>query len=246
MLIKNVYKPKYKSLIYFKGEYLFNIDKILKFKRKKWLNSVLFNRLKNKIKSNRFFKIFDHSLYHRSKANFFYKKRFKHNLLFKKKLCKLLGYFKIKTFKLVKSKIKTYINRKTSGPFFNRIEPYFIDFFESSLDNVVRKSLLSVSARESRDFINKGYVFVNGKKLFKYSYKVKKGDLISFEPSIHNMLIKNFNLLVINSTITTLPDYIEVNYKTLQIKIFSDRINKKYLNQYPFKLEFRRLYKYLV
>ena len=105
---------------------------------------------------------------------------------------------------------------------------------------------MSVSARESRYFVNKGYVYVNGKKQLKYSYKVKKGDLITFEPSIHYKLIKNFNLFVMNSTIVTLPDYMEVNYKILQIKIFSSNINKKYFNQYPFKLEFRRLNRYLL
>lgn len=244
MTKNNFYKPKYKSLINIKENFL-NKNKIFKFTRQKWLNSVLLKRLKKKTKSKHFFRLFDHSLYYRSKSNNFYKKRYKHNLMFKKKLCKLLGNFKIKRLKLVKFTTKTFLKKK-SYLFSNKAESYYLEFFESNLDNIIRRTCLSVSVRESRDIINKGYVFVNGKRVIKHLYKVKKGDLISFDSFVHGKLLQNFYNLTMDSIVYPFPDYMEVNYKILQIKIFSDKINKKYLNQYPFKLETKKLERYLV
>lgn len=247
LLKKKIYKPKYKSLIII-NENLYKQDKILNFKKKKWFNSVLVKKFKKKIKSDKLICLFDHSLNYRPKANFFFIKRFKQNLLFKKKICTLFGFFKIKTLKHIKFRIKSCLINQKSSIFFNKIEQFYIDFFESNLYNVLQKSYLATSVRESRDFINKGYVYVNNKNIFKYSYKVKKGDFITFATTIHGKLLKNFNKLVFSTIVPVpvLPDYMEVNYKTLQIIIFSNKIDKKYSNHYPFKLELKRLNRFLL
>ena len=57
MLKKNVYKPKYKSLLYFKDGHFFNKEKILKFKKQKWLKSVLVKKAKTKIEANNWLKL---------------------------------------------------------------------------------------------------------------------------------------------------------------------------------------------
>lgn len=240
------YKPKYKTLLVI-NENLYNKKKILKFNKRKWLKSVLLKKLKNKIKYNRFFCLFDHFLNYRPKANFFYLKRFKHNLLYKKKFLKLFGFFKIKTLKSIKFKVKSLSNNNKSNRFLNKLESYYTDFFESSLDNIIYKSYLSISIRESRNLITKGFVYVNNIKMLKFSYKIKKGDLITFDPSIHKKLLKNFTTITLsNTSVFILPDYMEVNYKTLQIIIFSSKIDKKYYGHYPFKLEFKRLNRFLL
>jgi ribosomal protein S4 len=257
MLKQKRYKPKYKELINLRED-LYNRTKVLRFKKKKWLKSVLFKKLKKKLyydsllkkkikkKTIFFFRLFDHSIYYRSKANSFYSKRFKQNLLFKKKLCHLFGNFKIKTLKSIKLNVKKALNNKKNNVFLNKLEHYYLNFFERNLNNIVFKSHLSVSVRESQDFINKGYVFVNGKKELSHQYKVKEGDLITFSSCLHSTLIENFHKNLACSSVYFLPDYIEVNYKILQIIIFSDKIDKKYFNNYPFKLDFKKLSRFLI
>lgn len=58
-----------------------------------------------------------------------------------------------------------------------------LSLLERRLDNVVWKLGFSPSTRASRQAVGHGHIYVNGRRLNRPSYLVKKGDVISVKPS---------------------------------------------------------------
>lgn len=59
-----------------------------------------------------------------------------------------------------------------------------LQLLETRLDNVIYQSGLATSRYQSRQMVNHGHFFVNGKKVNIPSYVVEKGDVISIKPKM--------------------------------------------------------------
>lgn len=65
---------------------------------------------------------------------------------------------------------------------------------ESRLDNIVYRTGIANTRRQSRQFVNHGHILVNNKKVDIPSYQVKVGDEISIKNSIKNNFFVNDNI----------------------------------------------------
>ncbi|MGE5703107.1 MAG: 30S ribosomal protein S4 [Clostridia bacterium] len=88
----------------------------------------------------------------------------------------------------------------------------FMKLLESRLDNVVYRMGFASTRRQSRQLVNHGHFFVNGKKVNIPSYRVQPGDVISLRE-------KSRNLQVVKEAIESrnfLPNYITFNDSALE------------------------------
>jgi ribosomal protein S4 len=239
----NIYKPVYKVFLGLK-ENVQNRKKILGFKKKKWINSILVKNLKKN--NNRKFGLFDHSIYYRPKFGSFFSKSFKLNLLIKKKISVFYGYLTLKSLKSIKKKVTKVFKSQNLSKKFCKLEQYYLKYLESRLDKVLYNSYLVTSIRESNNMINQGYVLVNAKKITSTSYAVKKGDIISFTTSALPLIENNLIKYLVSPVNRTIPSYLEINYKTFHIIVFSDINEEKFSNVSSFKLNFKKLDKFLL
>jgi ribosomal protein S4 len=239
----NIYKPVYKVLISLK-ENVLNKKKLLGLKKKKWTNSILVKNLKKR--NRREFGLFDQSIYYRPKFLSYFTKSFKLNLLIKKKISVFYGHLTLKALKSTKKKVtKTFKNQNLRKKFY-KLEQYYLKHLESRLDKILYNSYLVTSIRESNNMVNQGYVLVNFKKILSGSYSVKKGDIISFSDNALPFLERNLMKHLVFPIKRTIPSHLEINYKTFHIIVFSDITEERFLNISSFKLNFRKLDKFLL
>jgi ribosomal protein S4 len=237
----NVYKPIYKVFLSLK-ENVQNRNKIFKLKKKKWTSSILVKKIKKK----KPFFIYDHFIYYRPKFGSFFSKSYKLNLLIKKKISLFYGCLTLKELKGVKKKVtKSFKNQNLKKKYY-ALDHFYLKYLESRLDKVLYNSYLVGSIRESQNLIYQGYVFVNSKKILTSSYILKKGDIITFSDSILPLLEKNIIKHLVLSVNCIVPNYLEINYRTIQIIVFSDLNDEKFLNTSSFKLNFKKLDKFLL
>lgn len=235
------YKPFYKSLLLIK-ENLYSSNKVLNFKKEKWLNSSLVRALNKQIYINKFFNLFDNSIYYKSNYFVYYDKNYKTNLLRKKKISKFYGFLTLKFFKKVNlNSNKNFLNQK----FKYKFDKYFMCRLENKLDSIVYKSYFTESIKEARNLINQGYVYVNKIKIIKSSFIVKKGDLITFDNNIFLALECNICDLNGKKISRSIPNFLEINYKTFQILISESPISEKFVDVSNFRLDFNKLSKFL-
>ncbi|MBL0690300.1 MAG: 30S ribosomal protein S4 [Alphaproteobacteria bacterium] len=83
--------------------------------------------------------------------------------------------------------LSTYFRKATTKKGDTR--EHLIHFLESRLDAVVFRAKLASTVFASRQFINHGHIFVNGKKVNIPSYQVKVDDIISVNPKAKDLAI---------------------------------------------------------
>jgi len=92
-----------------------------------------------------------------------------------------------------------------------------IRLLESRLDNVVFRLGLAPFRRQARQLISHGHFLVNGKKVNKPSYQVKKGDIITVSPSSRKKTIfQNLSLILKKRP---LPTWLSLDVEKLEGKV---------------------------
>jgi len=217
------YRPFYKKFIKLRTNILFT-DKILNFKKQKWKNLLRFVK-KNK-KYN--YKLFDHFKYALPRFLQLFKFNFKNKLITKKRFVLFYGGLKNKHIKNSINKIKQAKN------YYKLLET-----FESRLDTVLYRAFFTSSIRSARQFIYNNNVYVNKKLVNLSSIKLTNGDLVEIKLKKHNFVINSIK----NKTFQPLPpNYLQINYRTLQI-IFLNNFNKtNFYSIYPFWIDVNQLF----
>jgi small subunit ribosomal protein S4 len=98
-------------------------------------------------------------------------------LMEKQKLCVNYGVTERQLVRLVVSA------RGAKGPTGSRL----LELLEKRLDNVVYRAGFARTIPGARQLVNHGHVLVNGKKVDRVSYGVKKGDIVSLRPVSLNL-----------------------------------------------------------
>lgn len=172
-------KPLYKKLLPLKKNIQDN-NKFMKFKKKKWQR---FQYLISKSTRKRFYDPISYLIF-----NFknFFSKKFKYNLQNKQRLSLFYGrltknYLK----KLVQLTLKDFKTINTHATLL------FIEKLEARLDTILYRTHFSKSFNSARQLISHQKIYVNNKIVKFNSYKLKKGDLITLDSSIFNLVTLN-------------------------------------------------------
>ena len=220
------HKPVYKKFINFKG-YLPNLEKITRFKKRKW-NKLLFNiKKRSKLKKrNSFYRFYDQNSYTVSRFNNYFSKNYSQKIINKRQLLLIYG-------SLSKKYLKKFIKKSTkkSNSLTNSINSKVIlnSVLEQRLDVILLRSHFAINPRTSRQFISHGHVSVNGEKVKDQSYIVQNGDKITFEKKIHNFI--HYNIL--KSCLWPIPfNNLQISYKNLQIRVVSDTLSTRPENNF--------------
>ena len=153
----------------------------------------------------------------------FFNKKFKYNLQNKQRLS--LYYGKLR---------KTYLKRivklilKESKKLNTRAPILLIQKLEARLDTALYRTHFCYSFYNASQLISHQKVYVNNKIVQHKFFELKKGDLITFDASIHHIIRSN----ILSAEIWPIPPkHFYVNYKTLQILVIE---NIKYTNHFTY------------
>lgn len=226
---KNKFKPLYKQFIKLR-ENIQNRKKLLKFKKKKW--EKLIQNYKRKLKQYKKFKPKDQTQYLVSRypsRGFSYTKRYKNTLTETKKLKLFYGGL---SKKLIKKLIKKTLNQK-----YKKINPLFLELFESRLDVTLYRSKFSTSIRNARQLILHNKILVNNRPVRIKSYLLKTGDLITINSKYSKLIKTNIQ----QSEIWPIPPkHLIINYKTLQI-LFGTFKNTNISSNFSYHLNLEKM-----
>ena len=220
------YKPIYKKFVYLKSN-VQNRKKILNFKKQKWKNLLfsLKNLSKNR-KRNCYYKFYDQNSYKVLRYRNYFSRNYKQSILIK-------NIFNLFYGTLNKKYIKTLIKKsmKLSNQLQNKInfKSFFINLIEKRLDIILFRSNLVLSVRNARQLIKHKHVLINDKVVSDSSFLVNKGDCIKFSPKIHQK-IKLY--LILSDLWPMPPQYLQVNYKTFQVRVIEDLLFSNYPSKF--------------
>lgn len=203
---KNRFRPFYKQFIKLR-ENVQNRKKLLQFKKKKW--EKLIQNYKKKFKRYKKFKPKDQTQYLVSRypnRGSSYKKRYRNTLQEAKKLRLFYGGI---SKKYIKKLIRKTINKK-----YKKINPLFIELFESRLDTTLYRSKFCLSIKNARQLILHGKVTVNNKIINIKSYRLRAGDLISINFKCYPLIERSIRECKIWPIP---PKHLTINYKSIQI-----------------------------
>lgn len=152
------------------------------------------------------------------------KKYFQTNLVNTKRFKLLFGFYR--TTLLRKFKQHRLIKSSVSRRCLKEIE--FCSLVERRLDLILYRLGFVATVYEAKQLISHGKVKVNNLPSACFSRLLKKGDIISFEPSIYLLLDKQIkNQIKIRPFFFTTFSNLEVNYKTFKIIFLSNRVDLK-------------------
>ena len=242
---KKRFKPSYKKFKNLNVN-IQNRQKLLKFQKKKWEN-LLFKLLKiskkKKIKYNKYnkyncyYKFYNQTSYHIPKFKNYFSKSFKQNTLNKRKFNLFYGYLKARYLKRL-SKCSFNKSNKITNIYNSRM--FFLKSLEQRLDVILLRSFLVLSIRSARQLISHKHVMINNQIVSDCSYLLKNSDKISFSSKSHT-LIEYY--LIFSSMWPLPPQFLEINYKNLQIIKIEDVNNFNYFNHWINVNEIINLYK---
>ena len=193
------------------------------FKKTKWQKLIFYLLLQNRF-DNKYYKLFDQNLYNVPLYTNNFSSAFKEYLLIKKQFKVFYGFLKNKNFlKIVKkSQQKGGMN--------------LLNYLESRLDVILVRSNFTLSLKNAQQLISHGYISVNKKLIKTKSFRVKKGDKITVNPTAHKLI----EYYILNSLMWPLPPkYLQTDYKIFQIIVIEDI--KVVNNFYYFWLNFKSL-----
>lgn len=212
MLLKKFdkYKPLYKKFLKLK-ENVQNkpLNKFLRFKNLKWKifikNLLRYNYRKRKFLNDFFFspqysfyRLYDHKKLFIPPRGVSLKNKFSYFLQLKQKFNLFYGLLSKKYLKN-QLKLKKVFN------------------FENRLDVLLYRAGIVLSIKQSRYYIKKKYITVNGKIISSYSYLLKKGDFIKITSL--NFIKSQIKLFIFWPSFHR---FFIINYKTLEIIINDD------------------------
>jgi len=167
------------------------------------------------------------------------KNYFQTYLLNRKKLKIYFGFHKTSHFnKLLR---KDFLKNTKVRRFIKELE--FCSLFERRLDVILFRLGFVATLFEAKHFISHKKIKINNLPNFSYSRILNKGDIISFEPSIEQVIKKKIleQSQVRTFFFNTFMN-LEVNYKTLKIVVLQKKINiAQQLQHYFFPLDWKIL-----
>lgn len=244
----NIYKPIYKKFLLLKKNVQNkNIKKFLKFRKKKWQNFIK-NLLKFSSKNSLQNKRKKFIKFRKKKSNLISSYKIydiqKHSLRYKS------GNRKKKTFKFFlqnKQIFKLYYGnfsknfiKKTFIKFNSSLNNYFkfFDLVELRLDVILYRTKFALNIRNARQLILHKHLTVNGNVITRYSFILKKGDIIKINKKSQHLIISN----LINVNLKPVPlYYLTINYRTLEICLNNIASLFNMFLYFPFWLNFKML-----
>lgn len=221
-------KPLYKKFLSLKKN-IQNNNKLMNFKRVKW-QKFQYLLLKSKRK-----KFYDPISYFLSNFKNFYNKKFKNNLQNKQRLNLFYGGLGKKYLKGIVKQVLNSTNLSTHPAIL------VIEKMETRLDTALYRTYFANSFNNAQQLVSYKKVYVNNQIIQHSSYQLKKGDLITFDKSIFNILISN----ILNSNIWFMPSkHFQINYKTLEILVIEDIKYTNSMSNYPFWIDFNSFIKF--
>lgn len=212
----NIYKPIYKKFLYLKKNVQNKtIKKFIKLKKKK----TKFN----------FYKLYDIQKYSlRYKSGNKRKRSFKFFLQNKQ------------IFKLYYGAFSKNFTKKVFTKFKNSLKNYFtfFDFIELRLDIILYRSKFASSIRNARQLINHKHLTINKNIMTKYSYILKKGDIVKINKKSQHLVIDNLIKVILKPVPLY---YLLINYRTLEICLNNVASLFNIFIYIPFWLNFKML-----
>lgn len=215
---KHRFKPFYKQITKLYN-YFHNPNKILKFKKQKWIKTQKNIEYKNKFYQIR--KLYGQLNYEVSKypnrwAS--YQKGGYRNLLLSCKKIKLF-YGKLNQKKIKKLIHKTYSIHHHNHNIDQPLKLTFIKLMESRLDFILYRAKFVNSVRTARQLIRHKKVLVNFTKITYPDFLLKSGDIVSVIPEMNNVIARNIVCSLIKWPLP--PKHLIINYNTLQIMLIN-------------------------
>jgi small subunit ribosomal protein S4 len=222
------YKPIYK---YFQKlrENIYNNEKLLKFKKKKWSNLV------KRLTLAKPYLFFNHNVRQISRNAKPLKNLYRSQLATKKRLNIYYGKFtnnqlkKLSRESFYKSKLKSC--KKSNSEL-------FLNSLESRLSTVLFRAHFVPSINTARQLITYGNVYVNNKKIYSCNFLLKSGDLIQISKKFHPVIKNN----ILKSKMWPLiPLHLEVNFKILSIYFVNNADIFSLSGHFPFWLNIKNI-----
>jgi ribosomal protein S4 len=164
-----------------------------------------------------------------SKSSMKSKERFSNLLLSRKKLRLRYGFHKMGSLKKILNK---NLNLKMNSRRILKVLE-FCSLLERRLDVILLRLGFVSSLFEAKHLISHKKIYLNGKSISRSARFLKKGDIISLEPSIHFSIRKKINQkLKTHIFHLTEQDSIEVNWKCLKFVLLREKI--PFFEQIPF------------
>jgi small subunit ribosomal protein S4 len=148
--------------------------------------------------------------------------------------------------KINKIVYKRFLQNSNKYSNFVKLDQFFLEYFESRLDVIIFRSFFVNSLRESKKLIKNGHVLVNRIKITVNSFLIKKSDIIAFSDHCLPLLKQNINKIFSTNVSSFSPKYLEINYITFQIVLVSSVKAYNFFDISFFKLNFKKLNKYLL
>lgn len=238
---KHYYPPKYKICFKTKSNVWGDL-KIKNFKKKKWQiikKEIFFKDLKNKIKSNK---------------KIYFRKFFKEKIINKQHLRAIYGNLK-------DYQVRNIFHKTSTRGHSVMLKRNFISFFEFQFAYFLTKIFFTDSIQTARQEIHNGTFLVNNHPIYNHRYHLGPFSLISLskekwiekQSNIKHHIVTSFRrrLSLYNKNADEkkifkknllFPEYLEINYNTLEIYI----LRKPYINEVYFSgkmnLEFARTF----
>lgn len=214
-----------------------NIHKIRPKLKKYAKIRVFLNVKKNKKETLNFFS--PDLTYLTSKSSNKIKDNYQLNLLHRRKLKLLLGFQRMS---LLKKCLKTELKGNLkSWRFVNEIE--FCSILERRLDILLYRLGFVTTLFEAKHLISHKKIKINNQESTSYSRLLKKGDIISFVPSVKPLIKKRLikQIKIRDFYFNTFYN-VEVNLKTLKIIVLTEKIDlAQQLQHYSFSLNWKSI-----
>lgn len=204
----------------------------MRFKNEKWQKVI--SHLKRTANRKTKYKVFDINKY---VVNCFisFKKYPKQKINTHKRFNLLYGYRRKKQHKkFVKVFLKKSYIQKTRV-YKNSL---FLSYFEKRLDIVLYKSYFCPSVSNAKQLILHNFIKVNNKVINNERYILQIGDIITIKNKAKNLILKYLTHSAIFYPFP--PNYLKINYKTLQILLQKDFKKQNLSLNYPFWLDVNR------
>jgi len=198
------YKPTYK---YFQKlrENIKGNEKLLNFKKKKWLNLI------KRLTLSKPYLFFNHNVRQISRNAKPFKNLYRSQLAAKQRLNIYYGKStnnqlkKLSRVSFIKSKLKSC--KKSNSEL-------FLNSLETRLATVLFRAHFVPSINTARQLITYGNVYVNNKKIYSCNFLLKSGDLIQVSKKLHSTIKNN----ILKSKMWPLiPLHLDINFKILSI-----------------------------
>ena len=166
---------------------------------------------------------------------FSFLKKFLNDLLVKQRFSLFYGKLQNNKIKSIVKKSKNSIKSNLSA------KDLLVNSLENRLDTVLYRSHFVKSLREARLFIQHKHVSVNNRVITNNAFVLMNGDIITLSNKSSKLVKSN----IYNSNLWPLPpEFLQINYSTLQISFIENLYKPTVSTLYPFWLDLNTIMNY--